>query len=149
MGLLDFLTGKSKAAPAPAGATDTTAAPAEELKKEIAKHGLDASKINVKVDGGKVTLSGEAPTTAEAEKVVLAVGNTKGVAQVENKIVAAKVEAESKFYVVQSGDTLWKIAEAHYGHGKGPKYKEIFEANKPLLKDADHIYPGQRLRIPA
>jgi len=38
MGLLDFLTGKSKAAPAPAGATETTAAPAEELKKEIARH---------------------------------------------------------------------------------------------------------------
>ncbi len=148
MGLLDFLTGKSKDAPAPAGATDTTAAPAEELKKEIAKHGLDASKVDVKVDGGKVTLSGAAPTTAEAEKIVLAVGNTKGVAQVENNIVAAKTEAESKFYVVQSGDTLWKIAETQYGHGKGGKYQEIFEANKPLLKDPDHIYPGQRLRIP-
>ena len=36
MGLFDFMTGKHKAAPAPAGATDTTAAPAEELKKEIA-----------------------------------------------------------------------------------------------------------------
>jgi len=142
------LAGKGKAAPAPAGAIDTTAAPAEELKKEIAKHGLDASKIDVKVDGGKVTLSGAAPKTAEAEKIVLAVGNTKGVAQVENKIVAAKVEAESKFYVVRSGDTLWKIAEAQYGHGKGAKYREIFEANKPLLKDPDHIYRGQRLRIP-
>jgi len=96
-----------------------------------------------------VTLGGAAPTTAEAEKIVLAVGNTKGVAQVENNIVAAKTEAESKFYVVQSGDTLWKIAETQYGHGKGAKYQEIFEANKPLLKDPDHIYPGQRLRIPA
>jgi len=149
MGLLDFLTGKSKAAPAPAGATDTTAAPAEELKKELAKHGLDASKVDVKVDGGKVTLGGVAPTTAEAEKIALAVGNTKGVAQVENNIVPAKVETESKIHVVQSGDTLWKIAETHYGHGKGAKYQEIFEANKPLLKDPDHIYPGQRLRIPA
>jgi hypothetical protein len=35
-----------------------------------------------------------------------------------------------------------------YGPGKGAKYEEIFEANKPLLKDPDKIYPGQRLRIP-
>jgi nucleoid-associated protein YgaU len=148
MGLLDFLSGKSKAAPAPAGATDTTAAPAEELKKEIANHGLDASKIDIKVDGNKVTLSGTAPTTDEAEKIVLAVGHTKGVAQVENNIVAVKADAESKFYVVQAGDTLQKIAEAQYGPGKGGKYEEIFDANKPLLTDPDHIYPGQRLRIP-
>jgi nucleoid-associated protein YgaU len=148
MGLLDFLSGKGKAAPAPAGATDTTAAPAEELKKEISKHGLDASKVDIKVEGNKVTLSGSAPTTAEAEKIVLAVGNTKGVAQVENKIAAATVEAESRFYIVREGDSLWKIAESQYGHGKGAKYEEIFEANKPLLKDPDKIYPGQRLRIP-
>ena len=49
---------------------------------------------------------------------------------------------------MQSGDTLWKIAETQYGHGKGAKYRQIFEANKPLLKDPDKIYPGQRLRIP-
>jgi len=148
MGLLDFLTGKHQGAPAPAGATDSSAAPAEELKKEIAKHGLDASKIDIKVEGGKVTLSGSAPSTAEAEKIALAVGHTKGVAQVENKIVAVKADVESKFYVVQAGDTLQKIAQAQYGHDKGGKYQEIFEANKPLLKDPNHIYPGQRLRIP-
>jgi nucleoid-associated protein YgaU len=28
------------------------------------------------------------------------------------------------------------------------KYPQIFEANKPMLKDPDEIYPGQRLRIP-
>ncbi|WP_292532304.1 LysM peptidoglycan-binding domain-containing protein [Methylocystis sp.] len=47
-------------------------------------------------------------------------------AQVENNIVVAKAEAVSKFYVVQSGDTLWKIAETQYGHGKGAKHQEIF-----------------------
>ena len=28
------------------------------------------------------------------------------------------------------------------------RYPEIFEANKPMLKDPDLIYPGQVLRIP-
>ncbi|MDE6734874.1 MAG: LysM peptidoglycan-binding domain-containing protein, partial [Desulfovibrio sp.] len=35
-----------------------------------------------------------------------------------------------------------------YGKGKGGKYTIIFEANKPMLKDPDKIYPGQKLRIP-
>ena len=38
------------------------------------------------------------------------------------------------------------IAKAHYGDGN--KYHVIFEANKPMLKDPNKIYPGQVLRIP-
>lgn len=41
MGILDFLTGRGKAAPAPAGAVKPPVT-AEGLKKEIAKLGLDA-----------------------------------------------------------------------------------------------------------
>ena len=32
---------------------------------------------------------------------------------------------------------------------KENQYNNIFEANRPLLKDADDIFPGQDLRIPA
>ena len=49
-------------------------------------------------------------------------------------------------YTVAKGDTLSKIAKEHYGNAN--KYPVIFEANKPMLKDPDEIYPGQRLRIP-
>ena len=148
MGILDFLSKKSPAAPAPAGATETTAAPADALKAEIANHGLDASRINIAVDGSTVTLTGGAATTADAEKIALAVGNTKGVTKVVNNIAADAPHQDSGFYTVKSGDTLWKIAEQSYGHGQGPKYEQIFEANKPLLKNADSIFPGQVLRIP-
>ncbi|MBU6529214.1 peptidoglycan-binding protein LysM (plasmid) [Methylocystis sp. MJC1] len=146
MGLLDFITGKGKAAPTATGAITPVAA--EDLKREIAKQGVDASKIDIKIDGDRVTLSGSAPTAADVDKIVRAVDTAKGVARVENNIVAVNANAESKFYTVQRGDTLWKIAESHYGHGKGGRYKEIFEANKELLRDPDKIYPGQRLRIP-
>ncbi len=54
---------------------------------------------------------------------------------------------ESKTYTVKSGDTLSKIAKEFYGDAN--KYQQIFEANKPMLKDPDKIYPGQMLRIPA
>ncbi len=52
----------------------------------------------------------------------------------------------SNTYTVQPGDTLWKIAKQFYGDGNA--YLKIFEANKGLLKDPDHIYPGQELVIP-
>ena len=148
MGILDFLSKKSPAAPAPAGATETTAAPANALKAEIVNHGLDASRINIAVDGSTVTLTGGAATTADVEKIALAVGNTKGVTKVVNNIVADAPHQDSGFYTVKSGDTLWKIAEESYGHGQGAKYQQIFEANRPLLKNANSIFPGQVLRIP-
>jgi len=52
----------------------------------------------------------------------------------------------SKTYTVESGDTLSAIAKKMYGDAS--KYQRIFEANQPMLKDPDKIYPGQVLRIP-
>ena len=71
-----------------------------------------------------------------------------GVASTEAMVGAATgVEGwESKTYTVQKGDNLSKIAKAFYGNAN--KYPLIFEANKPMLKDPDKIYPGQVLRIP-
>ena len=49
-------------------------------------------------------------------------------------------------YTVQSGDTLWNIAETVYGDGS--KYSKIFDANTELLETPDQIFPGQKLHIP-
>ena len=54
--------------------------------------------------------------------------------------------ATEKTYTVQSGDTLWKIAEDKLGEGN--RYTEIFEANRDVLESPDHILPGQELKIP-
>lgn len=53
---------------------------------------------------------------------------------------------EARFYTVNRGDTLSKIAQVHYGDTT--QYPRIFEAKRPLLRDPDDIYPGQTLRIP-
>jgi len=52
----------------------------------------------------------------------------------------------TQYHEVVKGDTLWKIAEKYYGDGS--LYKNIFEANKDILKDPDMIKIGQKLRIP-
>jgi nucleoid-associated protein YgaU len=49
-------------------------------------------------------------------------------------------------YVVQSGDSLSKIAQKYYGDAA--LYTKIFEANRDQLKDPNKISPGQKLRIP-
>jgi nucleoid-associated protein YgaU len=49
-------------------------------------------------------------------------------------------------YVVQSGDTLSKIAQKFYGDAG--LYPKIFQANKDVLSDPNKISPGQKLRIP-
>lgn len=130
------------------GSTDTKPATSDELKKELAKHNLDADGIEVNVDGEKVTVTGPALSTEQSEKISLALGNTMGVSEVENKLQVAEPTKEARMYTVKSGDTLWKISEEMYGKGKGAQYNVIFEANTPMLTHPDKIYPGQVLRIP-
>jgi len=50
-------------------------------------------------------------------------------------------------YIVVRGDTLWKIAKDQYG--TGTKWDAIYEANKGVIKNANQIWPGQTLVIPA
>jgi nucleoid-associated protein YgaU len=55
--------------------------------------------------------------------------------------------SETMTYVVQSGDSLWRIAEGEYG--SGTQWKLIFEANRDVLADPRRIFPEQELRIPS
>jgi nucleoid-associated protein YgaU len=56
------------------------------------------------------------------------------------------VPEKMQTYTVVKGDTLSAIAKHHYG--KASRWHDIFEANRDLLKDPDHIYPGQILKLP-
>ena len=120
----------------------------EKLEKEVKDQGLSSDGMDIDVDDdGNVTVSGEAESQSEKEKVILAIGNVFGIGKVEDKSSAKDGGKESEFHTVVSGDTLWKIAKKYYG--KGSRYPEIFEANRPMLTHPDKIYVGQVLRIPA
>jgi nucleoid-associated protein YgaU len=146
MGLWNFVKNAGKALGI--GGAEAAAAPAPEvLAKEIAALGLAGEDVKIKVEGDKVVLSGKALSQEAKEKLILAVGNVAGVAAVEEAVETPEAAAEPVFHTVVKGDTLWAIAEKTLG--KGARYPEIFEANRPMLGDPDSIYPGQMLRIPA
>lgn len=112
---------------------------------------LSVADLAVTVEDDKATVTGEAADLATKEKVVLVVGNTEGIASVEDNMTVAEIEEikeeeMAQFHTVMSGDTLGKIAKNFYGDAM--KYPVIFEANKPMLSHPDKIYPGQVLRIP-
>ena len=116
------------------GAAEAAEAPEAALKKEIEDLGLDASGLDLKVEGDTVRVAGAVDSTSIREKIILTVGNALGVSKVEEAIEVKKAEPEATFYTVEKGDTLWKIAATHYGNGS--KYPAIFEANTseaPLL----------------
>jgi len=163
MGIFDFIKG--------AGEKILDLNPAKKvadiLIERVRKHRLGKDDIKIEAEGDKVKVSGTANSQAEKEKIILAVGNVNGVAQVEENIKvlpsapAARTaralsspstvptsasDAPSQFYTVVKGDTLSKISKQFYGSAQ--KYQRIFEANRPLLQHPDKIYPGQMLRIP-
>lgn len=139
MGLWNFVKNAGKSLIGSAEASE--AQPEEALKAEVEKLGLDTEGLDITVTDGKVKVSGGTMSTEEKEKIVLAVGNVEGVSSVE-----ADLEGESVFHTVAKGDTLWAVATKTLGDGN--RYKEIFEANKPMLSHPDKIYPGQVLRVP-
>lgn len=162
MGLFSFLKdagsklfGKGPSASAPS-ATSTPEvdriAEANKLKSMalrgvIESLNLPIQQLEIEVQDDTVVVYGQTDSQADREKVILSIGNVDGVATVDDRISVMNPEPESQFYEVQKGDTLSKIAKTYYGNAM--KYPVIFEANKPMLKDPNLIYPGQVLRIPS
>jgi len=154
MGLFSFIknagakvfglkTDAEKVAEAELKAEDAVARRLEETIRDLELH---VENLNVHIDDDGATVSGAAYDQATKEKVILVIGNTEGIATVDDQMTVENPEPEAKFHTVVSGDTLGKIAKNYYGNAM--KYPVIFEANKPMLKDPDLIYPGQVLRIP-
>jgi len=153
MGLLSFvkeagafLFGASAGRAAPASAASQLTV--DVLRQQVDTLGIPVDGLAIDLQESVATIRGTVASQHDREIVTLAIGNTPGVAQVDDQLTVKNTTAVPAviFYTVQKGDTLSAIAKTQYGDAR--KYPQIFEANKPMLKDPDRIYPGQTLRIP-
>lgn len=61
---------------------------------------------------------------------------------------APKSGGEAVTYVVQRGDTLWKIAKMEEHFGQGHRWYDIWKANEDKIEDFDRLSVGESLEIP-
>ena len=122
---------------------------AEAITKYIAAQSLPTDGLQVSFDGASATttIAGEVADQTTKEKILLCCGNVHGVQGVNDMLTVTEPADESQYYTVVSGDTLSAISKKFYETAN--QYQKIFEANTPMLKSPDKIYPGQLLRIPA
>jgi nucleoid-associated protein YgaU len=120
----------------------------EAIADYIRAQDLDIADLKVSFDAAASTVhvSGAAKDQATKEKVILCCGNIEGVEKVTEDISVRETAPPAQYHTVVKGETLSAIAKKYYGDAS--KYPEIFEANKPMLKHPDKIYPGQSIRIP-
>jgi nucleoid-associated protein YgaU len=55
--------------------------------------------------------------------------------------------SDARWYVVQDGDSLWKIAAAQLG--SGTRSEELTNLNSDILKNPNNLQVGQKIRLPA
>ena len=122
-------------------------AAAKELEAIIKDLKLEVEDLKVKIEDDMAIVTGHAHDQSTKEKVVLVIGNTSGIASVDDQMNVDHAEHESQFHTVIKGETLGEIAKQYYG--TAIKHPLIFDANKPMLSHPDKIYTGQVLRIPS
>ena len=148
MGLFDFVGNIGKKL---FGPKETPADAAAKIKAEIDSGNLGIQGLEVAFKDGMCSLAGQCPSAEAMQKAVLLAGNVQGVSGVNiaNLKVPPPTPIEEKveYYIIQKADTLSKIAKQYYGDAN--KYPVIFEANREVIKNADLIFPGQKIRIPA
>ena len=121
--------------------------PAAKIQESIEANNPGITDLGVAYNDGNVNLSGKADSAEAVEKAVLLAGNVKGVTDVKiNNMDAPAPALEVFYYTIVSGDSLSKIAKKLYGNAMD--YPKLFLANREVIKDADLIYPGQKIRVP-
>ncbi|WP_428357352.1 peptidoglycan-binding protein LysM [Methyloprofundus sp.] len=149
MGLFDFASNIGKKL------FNKDADAAAEITEYINADNPGIEDLSVVYNDGVATIIGVTDSTEAAQKAILMAGNVNGVTEVVPKIQINDVEVDMatafesdkvEYYVIESGDSLSKIAKKYYQNAM--EYPRIFEANKEVIKDPDLIYPGQKIRIP-
>jgi len=114
-----------------------TKAKADSLLRECQ---AQESSLRVKIDEAQRMISALKSDIAQLNRQIR---------ELENQIAELK-KPKYTIYVVKEGDCLSKIAEYEevYGKSNSKRWKDIYEANRDIIKNPDLIYPGWKLKIP-
>jgi len=113
-------------------------------EKAILLAGNIARVAEVFANGLTVTEEEEAEYSKQADATAADAAGSAGSAKPVDGPAGEVTTTE--FYVIESGDTLSKIAKRVYGDAM--QYTKIFEANREVIADPDKIFVGQKIRIP-
>lgn len=96
----------------------------------------------------QVTPTDVVPTGLHNLRVDQVASDGKVVARVESPFLrSAAVDLPAdQSYIVQPGNSLWRIARRSYGDGL--RYTTIYQANREQIRNPDLIYPGQVFTLP-
>ena len=102
------------------------------------------SELKVREEGNVLYIDGNVPTQDDKIKI-WDVYNKIDPDYRSGEVVLNLVNQDnvSEVYEVKSGDSLSKIGSRY-----GVSWKEIYEANRDIIKNPDLIQPGWKLKIP-
>lgn len=137
---------------------DTLASIAKKFYGEKAGNKLENINLIFDGNGGKLDTRDEIyvgqvlripplPSEEEQDSESKSIGDTisEKIRSVGEKLT--RKSEKKRYYTVEEGDSLWKIAYKCLGDGS--RYKEILKLNSDKLKSEDHVTVGMKLLIPS
>jgi nucleoid-associated protein YgaU len=121
------------------------AEPGDKVQVFLEDH-LVGNSVADRTGAWSVMLAGEVPVGHYHLRVEAANGDGGVTARLALNFDRAATAAGFASVEVQRGNSLWRIAQRSYGDGF--RYAEIFQANRPQIRDPDLIYPGQVFVVP-
>ena len=130
-------------------AIDAVSSRDEKEEAEEAKKEAEAAKRKAALEAAKRQAAEAKARAAEAKAKNEAARRKAHMLAAQERAAKARELAATKkrVYVVQSGDSLSKIAKEELGDAS--RWPEIFELNKDKIKDPNLIHPGQELKMPS
>jgi len=142
---------------------------AEAVKSFMLENGVTEEKIKI-ISRGK--LDAVAPITdligmqkdrnahfviAEVEEIMLSAPEVSKIEEAKpieegkyliekEEQITSSVKVSQREYIIQKGDSLWKIAEKELGNGH--RWKYLYELNKDRIKNPNKLKTGQKIIIP-
>ena len=128
---------------------ETTSAPFTEVAKSLAAED-EKESVTPPFEAPKPSTPATAPATAEAKGAETA-GSAEPAQVADSKTSALKAtepkhEKRPDTYVVQDGDTLYKIAIRFYG--KRSAWTRIRDANKAVISTDGRVNAGVKIKLP-